>query len=107
MLKSSSEERIEMRVCETRRSASYRLDTAVSAALGSVPRITVQWKPWGAQKQRSSEFRESYQEYTPGLAPTVTQEPKAILRPSIAAKDLWHARQISVSRSCASRFSAR
>src|SRR6266436_1680715 len=32
MLKSSSEERIEIRVCETRRRASYRLLLAVSAA---------------------------------------------------------------------------
>src|SRR5258708_26283950 len=35
MLKSSSEERIEMRVCETRKSASYRLVTEVSAAVCS------------------------------------------------------------------------
>jgi hypothetical protein len=41
-LKSSSEERIEMRVWETRRSASYRLVTASSPGLWIVPLITVQ-----------------------------------------------------------------
>jgi hypothetical protein len=40
MLKSSSEERIEMSVCETRSSVSYRSVTAVSAALWTVPLIT-------------------------------------------------------------------
>src|ERR1700688_235859 len=42
MLKSSSEERIERSVCETRRSASYRSVAAVSAALGTVPLIALQ-----------------------------------------------------------------
>src|SRR5260221_436675 len=41
MLKSSSEERTEMRVCETRRSALYRSVAASSSAFGTVPLIAV------------------------------------------------------------------
>src|ERR1700691_4380659 len=40
-LKSSSEERVEMRACETRKSASYRSVDAVSAALWTLPLIPV------------------------------------------------------------------
>jgi hypothetical protein len=39
MLKSSSEERIEMSVCEARKRASYRSVAAVSATLWIVPLI--------------------------------------------------------------------
>src|ERR1700730_8398686 len=68
MLKSSSEERIEMRVCETRRSASYRFVTAVSTAACSPDDISPLYQLVTA-KRRSSEFCESCQQYTPQRAP--------------------------------------
>jgi hypothetical protein len=46
-------------------------------------------------KQRSSEFCESCQEYTPG-APDITSSP--------AVTDFWHARQISVAGSSVPRY---
>src|ERR1700677_232347 len=58
-LKSSSDERVEMRDCETRKSASYRSVDAVSAALWAPPLIFVRLRdfdnishlcqPWVAQ----------------------------------------------------------
>src|SRR5260370_42329113 len=73
MLKSFSEERVEMRVCETRRSASYRSVTAVSEAFWTVPLITIGGNLTAfhtcltrrGAKQRSSGFRDPSTRYTP------------------------------------------
>src|SRR6266567_2379719 len=69
MLKSSSEERIEMRVCETRRSALYRSVAGASAAFGTVPLIAVQRRG----SRRSEDLAAS-------CHPKVASEPKRNVR---------------------------
>src|SRR5882762_7100809 len=74
MLRSFSQERTEMSVCETRRSASYRSVTAVSAALWTVLFITVLRgeldntshlsQPWFAQNN-ARQNPAGYQQNTP------------------------------------------
>src|SRR4029078_11649448 len=80
-LKSSSEDRIEMRVCETRKRASYRSVAAVPAALWSMSLILIGGSDLktftpvsalGSTKQRSSELRLSTK-YTPAAADVTKQ----------------------------------
>jgi len=97
-LKSSSAEQIEMSVCKTRSSASYRSVATAGAALWTVPLIAVP----GRQSSYSRCDLPRHIRLTTFQTARISRTSA-----SVVMLDLRQARQISVSGSFGSRYSVR